>query len=74
MKVQPIDADGIAEEPPAMRQVPKSRLKQLFERPFNLKNVAGGESSLSKSNFGEFEPSSVCFKKNGSEIYRGSRQ
>lgn len=63
MKVRPVDADGVAEEPPAMRQFPKSRLKRLFERQFSLKNFAGGESSLSRGNSGEFEPSSVCLRK-----------
>ncbi|CAH8268611.1 unnamed protein product [Arabidopsis lyrata] len=57
-KVQPININGVA-----MRQAPRSRLKRLFERQFSLKNLAGVDSSLSRSNPEEFEPSSVCLRR-----------
>ncbi|KAL1212532.1 hypothetical protein V5N11_036105 [Cardamine amara subsp. amara] len=62
MRVQPVNANGAAEEQQAMTQVPTSRLMRLFERPFSLRNLACGESSLSRGNSGEFEPSSVCLR------------
>ncbi|XP_010554460.1 PREDICTED: uncharacterized protein LOC104824178 [Tarenaya hassleriana] len=73
MKIQPIDSD-MSEElifPEPMRQMPKSRLKRLFERQFTgvLKNSAATEppptpaQPLSRGNSGEFEPSSVCLAK-----------
>ncbi|ESQ45012.1 hypothetical protein EUTSA_v10010913mg [Eutrema salsugineum] len=65
-RIQPIIGDGVAKEtpfPPAMSQMPKSRLKQLFERQFSLKNISVGNQSLSRDNGDEFEPSSVCLRK-----------
>ena len=43
MKIQPIDESDVSEEvpyPETMRQMPKSRLKRLFERQFTNKNVS----------------------------------
>lgn len=66
MRIQPIDAirhDAV--KPPVL----KSRLKRLFDRPFNSvmrnssaeKQVAGGEKDGGAAP--EFEPSSVCLDK-----------
>ncbi|KAG7628491.1 hypothetical protein AtNW77_Chr3g0210291 [Arabidopsis thaliana] len=57
-KVQPININGVG-----MRQAPRSRLKRLFERQFSLKNLAGVDSSLSRENSEEIEPSSVCLRR-----------
>ncbi|XP_010521127.1 PREDICTED: uncharacterized protein LOC104800024 isoform X2 [Tarenaya hassleriana] len=79
VKVQPIASD-ISEEltlPEPMRQMPKSRIKRLFDRQFTgvLKNSAATEppppppqppppaQPLSRGNSSEFEPSSVCLAK-----------
>ncbi|CAH2058784.1 unnamed protein product [Thlaspi arvense] len=71
VKIQPIDSD-VSEDlpfPENMKQMPKSRLKRLFERQFTIKNTsekfAGGEleAPLSRGNSGDFEPSSVCLAK-----------
>ncbi|CAN8287240.1 unnamed protein product [Cochlearia groenlandica] len=72
MRIQPIDSD-LKEEvtfPETMKQMPKSRLKRLFERQFTIKNAsekfAFGDSDappLSRGNSGDFEPSSVCLGK-----------
>lgn len=61
-KIQPIVGDGAAKEP-SVRQIPKSRLRQLFERQFSLKSLSIGEQSLSKGDLEEFDPSSVCLRK-----------
>ncbi|CAL9236084.1 unnamed protein product [Arabidopsis halleri] len=72
MKIQPIDDLDVSEEvpfPETMRQMPKSRLKRLFERQFINKNVSEKfpgsdvEAPLSRGNSGDFEPSSVCLAK-----------
>lgn len=72
MKIQPIDDSDVSEElpfPETMRQMPKSRLKRLFERQFTIKNVSEKfpdvdvEAPLSRGNSGDFEPSSVCLAK-----------
>jgi len=72
MKIQPIDESDVSEEvpyPETMRQMPKSRLKRLFERQFTNKNVSEKftgsdvEAPLSRGNSGDFEPSSVCLAK-----------
>ncbi|KAG7574132.1 PDDEXK-like [Arabidopsis suecica] len=72
MKIQPIDDSDVSEEvpfPETMRQMPKSRLKRLFERQFTNKNVSEKfsgsdvEAPLSRGNSGDFEPSSVCLAK-----------
>ncbi|KAL0740228.1 hypothetical protein Bca4012_081741 [Brassica carinata] len=75
-KIQPIDSDVLSEDPPTMKQMPKSRLKRLFERQFSIKNNNTASSSersftvcdfdappLSRGNSGDFEPSSVCLAK-----------
>ncbi|CAA7052080.1 unnamed protein product [Microthlaspi erraticum] len=72
VKIQPIDS-GVPENhlpfPETMKQMPKSRLKRLFERQFSIKNTsekftAGEfEAPLSRGNSGDFEPSSVCLAK-----------
>ncbi|KAJ4903875.1 hypothetical protein Rs2_17826 [Raphanus sativus] len=70
-KIQPIDA---SEDLPKMKQMPKSRLKRLFERQFSIKNTTSerlftvGEFDappppLSRGNSGDLEPSSVCLEK-----------
>ncbi|CAG7908172.1 unnamed protein product [Brassica rapa] len=62
-KIQPID---LSEDLPTMKQMPKSRLKRLFERQFSIKNATVGEFDappLSRGNSGDFEPSSVCLAK-----------
>ncbi|KAF2567070.1 hypothetical protein F2Q68_00028122 [Brassica cretica] len=62
-KVQPID---LSEDLPTMKQMPKSRLKRLFERQFSIKNATVGDfdaQPLSRGNSGDFEPSSVCLAK-----------
>ncbi|XP_019099874.1 PREDICTED: uncharacterized protein LOC104784264 [Camelina sativa] len=52
-----------------MKQMPKSRLKRLFERQFTVKNVSEKfpgvdvDAPLSRGNSGDFEPSSVCLAK-----------
>lgn len=67
-KIQPIDASE--EEipfPETMKQMPKSRLKRLFERQFSLKNTSEAAPPppppLSRGGSGDFEPSSVCLGK-----------
>uniref|UniRef100_A0A1J3CU00 DUF506 family protein n=1 Tax=Noccaea caerulescens TaxID=107243 RepID=A0A1J3CU00_NOCCA len=72
VKIQPIDSD-VSEDhlpfPETMKQMPKSRLKRLFERQFSIKNtsekftVGDFEAPLSRGNSGDFEPSSVCLAK-----------
>ncbi|KFK36783.1 hypothetical protein AALP_AA4G170300 [Arabis alpina] len=69
MKIQPIDSD-VSDDlpfPETMKQMPKSRLKRLFERQFTIKNVSERigdvEAPLSRGNSGDFEPSSVCLAK-----------
>ncbi|XP_024004187.1 uncharacterized protein LOC112081624 [Eutrema salsugineum] len=70
-RIQPIDSD-LSEElpfPEPMKQMPKSRLKRLFERQFTMKNasekftVGDFQAPLSRGNSGDFEPSSVCLTK-----------
>lgn len=72
-KIQPIDSDVPEREveipfPETMKQMPKSRLKRLFERQFSLKNSASEAAAaapvLSRGGgSGDFEPSSVCLAK-----------
>lgn len=72
VKIQPIDSD-VSEDhlpfPETMKQMPKSRLKRLFERQFSIKNtsekftVGDFGAPLSRGNSGDFEPSSVCLAK-----------
>ncbi|CAA7046148.1 unnamed protein product [Microthlaspi erraticum] len=59
-KIQPIVGDGAAKEPAAVRQIPRTRLRQLFDRPFSLKNLSIGDHSLSKGDLGEIDPTSLC--------------
>ncbi|CAH2064134.1 unnamed protein product [Thlaspi arvense] len=46
-----------------MKQMPKSRLKQLLERPLGLKYIYIGDKSFSKGDAKEFEPTSLCLGK-----------
>ncbi|KAF8086825.1 hypothetical protein N665_0611s0010 [Sinapis alba] len=68
-KIQPIDSDVLlSEDPPTMKQMPKSRLKRLFERQFSIKNTTFTVGDLdapplSRGNSGDIEPSSVCLAK-----------
>ncbi|KAF8093067.1 hypothetical protein N665_0392s0036 [Sinapis alba] len=65
-KIQPIDSDVSEVEipfPETMKQMPKSRLKRLFERQFSVKNNSEAAPPLSRGNSGDFEPSSVCLAK-----------
>ncbi|KAJ0259558.1 DNA-directed RNA polymerase subunit beta-beta protein [Hirschfeldia incana] len=68
-KIQPID---VSEDLPTMKQMPKSRLKRLFERQFSIKNTTTTTSErlftvvpppLSRGSSGDLEPSSVCLAK-----------
>ncbi|KAJ0262322.1 DNA-directed RNA polymerase subunit beta-beta protein [Hirschfeldia incana] len=87
-KIQPIDSDDVSEVeipfPENMKQMPKSRLKRLFERQFSVKNASEAAAPpLSRGGSGDFEPSSVCLAKmvvnfmednnNGEKHGRGSR-
>ncbi|KAH0855328.1 hypothetical protein HID58_013782 [Brassica napus] len=53
--------------PETMKQMPKSRLKRLFERQFSFKEHLRGRAAtpppLSRGGSGDFEPSSVCLGK-----------
>ncbi|CAH8376201.1 unnamed protein product [Eruca vesicaria subsp. sativa] len=61
-KIQPVDV--LPEDPPTMKQMPKSRLKRLFERQFSIKNTTTTEPPpISRGSSGDFEPSSVCLAK-----------
>ncbi|KAF3545583.1 hypothetical protein DY000_02002123 [Brassica cretica] len=66
-KIQPIDVSEVEIPfPETMKQMPKSRLKRLFERQFSLKNTseaAAPTPPLSRGGSGDFEPSSVCLGK-----------
>ncbi|CAH8362904.1 unnamed protein product [Eruca vesicaria subsp. sativa] len=70
-KIQPIGDSDVADVeipfPETMKQMPKSRLKRLFERQFSVKNTESSSSAvrpLSRGNSGDyFEPSSVCLGK-----------
>lgn len=66
-KIQPVDVSEVEIPfPETMKQMPKSRLKRLFERQFSLKNTseaAAPPPPLSRGGSGDFEPSSVCLGK-----------